>query len=115
MNAQHMQECIKNCWDCRNECQKTLFTHCLSMGGEHVKEEHVKLMSDCIQICQIAADFMTRHSSFHKNICDVCAKICNACAESCAGLKGDEMQQCADICRRCAESCRNMSQMQNTL
>lgn len=111
MNEQPMQECITHCWECRNECQKALFSHCLLAGGEHVKQNHVKLMTDCIQICQIAADFMTRESPFHKNICEVCAKICDACAESCAALKDEAMQQCAEVCRRCAESCRNMGKM----
>ncbi len=32
-----MGECIQLCWECRNECQQTLFNHCLEMGGKHVE------------------------------------------------------------------------------
>jgi len=32
-----MDECIQLCWECRNECQQTLFNHCLEMGGKHVE------------------------------------------------------------------------------
>ncbi len=107
----NMQECITACWNCRNECQTTLFNHCLQKDGEHTQQKHVKLMIDCIQICQIAADFMTRNSQLYKSICEACAKICETCADSCTQLKDTEMQRCADACRQCAETCRRMSQL----
>lgn len=110
-HEKQLQDCIKVCWDCRNKCQKTFFNYCLQMGGDHLKEAHVKLMTDCIQICQITADFMTRLSSFDKAICEVCAMICEACAKSCDDLKTEEMQSCAYVCRRCAESCQAMAKM----
>lgn len=106
-----MNACIKACWDCRNECQKVFFNYCLKKEGEHTKPDHIKLMMDCIQICQIAADFMTRDSTFHKNICETCAEICEACAESCTQIKDEKMQHCANVCRQSAESCRQMSNM----
>ena len=103
--------CITTCWECRDECQKTLFTHCLYEGGKHLEPEHVKLMADCIQICQTAADFMTRQSPLHASVCAACADICEACAKSCEAIGGEHMKRCAEICRRCAQSCREMSQM----
>lgn len=106
-----MQNCIQACWECRDECQTALFTHCLYEGGKHTEAEHVKLMADCIQICQTAADFMTRESSMHIAICAACAEICEACARSCEKIDSDHMKQCAETCRRCAQSCREMSQM----
>ena len=51
---------IQQCWDCRDTCQATLYNYCLAQGGHHVEQAHVRLMEDCIQICQTAADFMTR-------------------------------------------------------
>lgn len=103
-----MQECIRICWECRNECQETLYSHCLAEGGEHVEEAHVKLMADCIQICQAAADFMTRRSPVHASVCAACAEVCEACAASCARIGDEVMQACAEICRKCAEHCRRM-------
>lgn len=107
MNAN--QDCILICWQCRDTCIKTLYTHCLYEGGKHVEPEHVKLMNDCIEICQLAADFMTRQSSLHVVVCASCADVCEACARSCEAVGGNHMQGCAEICRRCAESCREMS------
>lgn len=106
-----LQDCIKTCWECRTECQTTLFNHCLEVGCKHVEKEHVKLMADCIQACQTAADFMVRNSLFHATECEACAIICEACAESCEKIGGAEMKKCAEVCRACAKHCREMSQM----
>jgi hypothetical protein len=106
-----IKACKELCWECRTECQDTLATHCLQKGGEHVAPEHVKLMLDCIQICQTAADFMGRQSSLHAYTCEACAAVCEACAQSCRKLEGEQMKHCAETCSRCAESCREMSRM----
>lgn len=107
----HMKECIQLCWDCRTECQKALFNHCLEEGGDHVAPEHVKIMADCIQACQTAADFMVRGSSLHGVECAACAVVCEACAISCEDIDDEHMQKCADLCRQCAESCNEMAKM----
>ena len=103
------QQSIQACWDCRNECQETLFNVCLDMGGRHVEERHVKLMLDCIAICQTAADCMIRHSSMYDVICSACATICEACADSCERIDGAKMMRCAEVCRLCARHCRENS------
>jgi hypothetical protein len=106
-----MHDCIQHCWECRDTCQATLYNYCLEQGGHHVEQAHVRLMADCIQICQTAADFMTRGSALHGEICAACAEVCEACADSCDMMDDDEMKACAKICRECADSCRKMSRM----
>lgn len=106
-----LRTCIKSCWDCRHECQTTLFEHCLEMGGKHVTKEHVKLMTDCIEICQATADLMTRDSHFHGELCAACALICEACADSCEKIGGNEMKRCAELCKRCAQECEKMGKL----
>lgn len=102
-----MEDCITQCWECRHECQTALYTHCLEEGGVHLGTDHVKLMTDCIQICQTAADFMTRNSPMHAAICRACADICDACALSCDRI--EDMETCADACRACSEACHDMA------
>lgn len=104
-----MQKCIDACWQARTDCERTLFTHCLNMGGAHTEPEHVKLMADCIDFCQTAADFMLRKSRMHVSICLACADVCGACADSCEKIGGAEMLVCAVSCRKCAELCREMA------
>ena len=106
-----LKDCIKECWNCRDVCQSTLYNHCLDMGGDHVKTTHVRLMADCVQICQTSADFMTRGSQLHGAVCGACAEVCDACADSCDAFDDQHMRACAAACRACAESCRNMSRM----
>ena len=108
-----MQNCIEICWKCRHECQSALYNYCLIEGGKHASEMHVKLMTDCIQICQLAADAMVRQSAMHAEINAACAAICEACVLSCEALEGTEMQICAQICRKCAQLCREMGEIKN--
>lgn len=110
-----LEECIDACWQARHSCQKTLFEHCLKKGGEHTAPAHIELMISCMEICQTAADFMTRSSIVHAAICSACAIVCDACADSCEdildeGKVCDDMQRCADLCRIAAKSCRTMGQ-----
>ena len=106
-----IENCIKTCLECQGLCQEMLYGHCLEMGGKHVEKEHVKLMEDCIEACQTAANFMKRGSRLQASECAACTEICEACAESCDRIGGVEMTRCAEICRRCAESCREMSKI----
>lgn len=110
--ASDMEQCMKICWSCRDTCQDTLFNHVLERGSDHIDPDNIRIMTDCIQACQIAADFMRRNSPLHTSTCGMCADICEACAESCEamGKQHATIQHCAEICRRCAESCRNMNQ-----
>lgn len=106
-----LQMCIDQCTNCHDICLRDATTHCLEMGGEHVRPEHLKLMFDCADICRTAADFMLRGSPRHAQICGVCAEICEACAEDCERV-GD-MQECVEACRACAESCRTMAHLES--
>jgi hypothetical protein len=93
--------------ECHRICYAMLTTHCIETGGPHVRPQHVRLMLDCAEICKTAADAMSRKSQFHRQLCALCAEVCEACALSCDPLDG--MEDCAATCRRCAELCRRMS------
>lgn len=108
-----MQIGVENCQACHAACLKTI-SLCLEMGDDHAEVNHIKLLQDCVQICQTSADFMLRMSNFHPQVCAVCADICNACAKSCESLSeqdSDFMHQCAQACLQCSQSCRNMVAM----
>ncbi|HCF26386.1 MAG TPA: ferredoxin [Cyanobacteria bacterium UBA11049] len=107
--SEEMQQCIQNCLDCHSICLNTV-TYCLQKGGHHAEAAHIRLLTDCAQICGTSADFMLRGSDLHAPICGACAEVCQACADECEKMGDDgQMKACADMCRRCAESCRNMS------
>ena len=70
--------------------------------------EHVGLLVDCAQMCQVNIDYMLRGSLLHGRVCGVCAEACKLCAKNCAQLAEEDqmLKQCAELCRRCAESWR---------
>ncbi|WP_315791209.1 four-helix bundle copper-binding protein [Fischerella sp. JS2] len=106
---QGMQQCIQNCLNCHSICLNTV-TYCLQKGGNHVEQSHIRLLLDCVEICQTSANFMLRISLLHPWICGVCAQVCDRCAQDCERVGDDaQMKACADMCRRCAQSCRQMS------
>jgi hypothetical protein len=48
--------------------------------------------------------------SEHANaVCQLCADICNACAEECNKHNVDHCKRCASICRACAQECAVMA------
>ncbi|CAN5498101.1 four-helix bundle copper-binding protein [soil metagenome] len=103
----NLDQCIQNCQDCYRVCLDALTNHCLKEGGAHTEQGHVKLMLDCIQICQTSADFMIRQSASHGLICRACSEICRTCADDCERVGG--MEECVSACRKCAESCGSMA------
>lgn len=103
-----MRSCIEACHSCHQVCIETI-AHCLTKGGEHAEAGHIRTLMDCAQICNTSADFMSRGSTWHAEVCGVCADICEQCAMSCDALGGADMKRCADACRRCAEECRRMA------
>jgi hypothetical protein len=90
-------------------CRETLFGHCFEAGGSHLESEHVALMSDCIAIRQIAADFLIRGSVRHARTCGLCAEVCHLCALSCRKIGDLPMDRCADACEQCASVCGDMA------
>lgn len=101
------ESCIEACLRCHQICWQMATTHCLSLGGQHVEEKHLKLMLNCAELCQTAANFMLSESEHHQLLCGVCAEVCEACADSCEDV-GD-MDECVQACRRCAQECQSMS------
>lgn len=108
--TEEMDRCIRMCQDCHVLCTRTI-KHCLELGGRHAESEHVRLLVDCAQMCQINVDYMLRGSLLHDRVCGLCAEACKLCADNCAQLAGDDqmLKECADLCRRCAGSCERMA------
>lgn len=107
--APEMETCIQDCLDCYRVCMETK-NYCLEQGGKHAEPEHIKTLSDCMELCKTSAHFMIKDSELHTGVCDLCAEACRKCAESCEKFEGDEqMENCAKSCRQCASSCETMA------
>ena len=102
-----LEICIEACWTCHRVCWRTAMAHCLQMGGEHVEPVHFRLMLNCAELCQTAANFMLSESIHASGICALCADVCESCAESCEQV--GQMADCVQACRQCVQQCRHMS------
>lgn len=99
--------CIEQCDQCYRICLAMATGHCLEKGGHHIDPEHLRTMLVCAEICRSAAYVMISGSSLHRQVCAVCADICDACITSCREL--DDMEACIHACERCKNSCEAMS------
>lgn len=108
--TREMRQCIQNCAGCHDVCLETIH-YCLHKGGHHAEAHHIRLMSDCVQICNTSRDFMPGGSDLHGFTCQACAEVCQRCADGCEKMDDDDaqMKACADACRACAKSCRAMA------
>ena len=105
-----MEECIKECLACFQSCISCI-SHCLVQGGKFAEPKHIGLMQECAEVCRTSATLMVSKGQFSFEFCQLCATVCDACAQSCLNVDPNDsmMQECADECRKCAAACRNMS------
>ena len=105
-----MNKCIRICQDCHALCTK-MIEHCLKLGGRHATPDHIRLMTDCAQMCETTAHYLIRGSSLHGRMCGLCAEVCRQCGDNCQQLAGDDqmVKQCVELCRSCAGSCERMA------
>jgi hypothetical protein len=100
--------CIDACLKCAAICN-----HCASSCTQ---EEDIKMMANCIQldmecaaICYAAVQVMSAGGQKAKELCRICADICDACGNECGKHKTEHCRECADACKQCAEECRKMA------
>lgn len=69
----------------------------------------IQLDMECAAICYAAAELMSLGSDRAKELCRLCAEICDACATECEQHDNDHCRECASACRACAKECREMA------
>ena len=106
MNAfsRQTQEAIAALHNCHIACLSMASVHCLEMGGDHARPQHLRLMMDCAEFCAFTADALSRKSQFHIPFALLCADVCQTCADDCAYLS--DMEVCAAACRRAVAACQ---------
>lgn len=105
--SQRTRAAIQALQQCHTVCHSMAMTHCLEMGGEHARPQHLRLMLDCAGTCAFTADALGRKSQFQAHFAALCAQVCETCGEDCDAL-GD-MEDCVQACRDCARLCREIS------
>src|SRR6185312_11052493 len=94
--SQRTRAAIQALQQCHTVCHSMAMTHCLEMGGEHARPQHLRLMLDCAGTCAFTADALGRKSQFQAHFAALCAQVCETCGEDCDAL-GD-MEDCVHAC-----------------
>ena len=70
----------------------------------------VRSCSDCADVCEATARLGLRRTGSNetvlKDMLELCARVCDACAVECEKHDHEHCKLCAQICRECAEDCR---------
>ncbi|MCS0599010.1 four-helix bundle copper-binding protein [Massilia sp. UMI-21] len=109
MVQSQFQSCIKACYECAEACD-TCAAACLRETDPRMMARCIMLDDECAAICRLAAQLMSRATEHAHQLCQLCADICDACAQECASHQIQHCQDCAAACRRCADECRRMMQ-----
>ena len=107
--SSQVADAIKSLQQCHAICSSMAFTHCLEMGGEHTRPQHLRLMMDCAALCAFTADALGRKSQFHNRFAALCADVCETCEKDCEALQ--DMEECVRACRDCALRCRDIARL----
>lgn len=108
MSIDSYRACIEACNACAVACDHCAAA-CLAEDNPKMMVRCIGLDMDCADICRLSAAFLARGSARAKQVCSLCADICEQCGEECARHQVDHCQQCAVACRRCADECRRMA------
>jgi hypothetical protein len=103
------QKCIDACTVCAQACEEC-FMLCLNEPDVAARKNCISGLVECASICRLAACFMSMDAKHAKELCTVCATICDSCGKECNMFKDDHCTKCAEICKSCAAECRNMAQ-----
>ena len=106
--SQEMAHCIDECTRTHQVCL-TASGHALRHGGAENSNHVIRVLSDCVEIAQTAANFMLRGSPNHRKVCGTCAEICREVARECGEFDDDAMSQVVATVTGCAEACEAMA------
>jgi len=106
------QPCIDECNKCAQACHEC-FTACLNEPDVAARKKciSISILTECACMCQMSSAMMSMNGQFTKEHCQLCATVCDKCAQECEMFKDDHCKKCAQECKKCATECKNMANM----
>lgn len=104
--AHHLMYCAKMSLSCADAC----------MAEAHGAEQEdmtqcIRLCLDCSDICEATGRLAVRRTGedqpMLRELLELCARMCEACAVECEKHDHEHCTLCAQICRECAADCRD--------
>ncbi len=103
------QRCIDACNRCAQACDECMVL-CLGEPDVLARKNCIITLTDCASLCKMATCSMSRDSQFAKDICKLCATVCEKCAAECGMFRDNHCTDCANECKHCANECNMMAQ-----
>ena len=98
--ARHAMFCGLMCTSCADAC----------VAEDMDMRQCVRSCLDCADICDATARLAVRRTGQNirtlRATLELCAHVCEACAEECDRYDHDHCRLCAEMCRECADDCR---------
>jgi hypothetical protein len=69
----------------------------------------IQLDMECSALCYASAQLMSMGSEKAKEVCRICAALCEECGNECGKHQTEHCQECARACQQYAEECRRMA------
>jgi len=101
---------LEKLWHCALSCEKCA-TAGLGSGHAGSLVSSIRLSQDCADICFQLVRAIKRRSELVAPLLQVCAYICQLCAEACGNHSEDACQQCAAACMHCSEACGELTEV----
>ena len=95
------QKCIDACNRCAQACYECLKA-CLNEPDVQARKNCISMLSECACICKESSSFMSMDAMHAKDLCKLCATICEKCAADCKMFKDDHCVKCANECNMMA-------------
>jgi hypothetical protein len=107
MPQEKFHDCIEVCQDCIVTAE-----HCVTAS---LRENHpegmaraIELNRSCAAACAFTVGEMVRDSFWVEQACQLCADICESCADESERHDFEPLRASAIVCRSCAEECRRL-------
>lgn len=98
--VRHAMFCTAICTSCADAC----------VAEEMDMAQCIRTCLDCADVCNATFRVATRRTGSNEavlaRLLQLCAEVCEACAEECARHDHDHCRLCAEMCRECARDCR---------
>jgi hypothetical protein len=104
MKDHTLETCLAACQACATACLHCAVS-CLAEPEPKSMRRCIALDLDCADACQLTARYIARNSEHLGDACELCAHLCQVCADECARHPMDHCQACAQACRACAQAC----------
>ena len=96
--------CVAALQACHATCLQFATFDCMQGNYPRVGPNQFRLMLDCAELCQTAANFLIRDSDHYLRVCREALVICEDLASDCRKFPG--MEAILAACDECVSACR---------